>query len=78
MCVCVCECDCESLRSCLTLCNPMDCSPSGSSVLEILQAKLLEWVAMHSSRESSQPRDLTAETPALRADSLPLSYQRSP
>ena len=32
--------------SCLTLCNSMDCSPSGSSVLGILQARILEWVAM--------------------------------
>ena len=42
---------------CLTLCNPMDCSPPGSSVHAILQARILEWVAMHSSRESSWPRD---------------------
>ena len=33
------------LQSCLTLCDPMDCSPSGSSVHEILQAAILEWVA---------------------------------
>ena len=43
----------------LTLCDPMDCSPPGSSVLGILQARILEWVAMPSSRESSQPRDQT-------------------
>ena len=41
------------------LCDPMDCSPPGSSVHETLQAKILERVAMHSSRESSQPRDQT-------------------
>ena len=46
VCVCVCVCECESLRSCLILCNPMDCSPPGSSVLEILQARILEWVAI--------------------------------
>ena len=40
-----------------TLCNPMDCSPPGSSVHEILQARILEWVAMPSSRGSSQPRE---------------------
>ena len=40
-------------KSCLTLCNPMDCSPPGSSVLGILQARILEWVAMPSSRGSS-------------------------
>ena len=42
-----------------TLCNPMDCSPPGSSVHGILQAGILEWVAMPSSRGSSQPRDQT-------------------
>ena len=40
----------KSLQSCLTLCNPMDCSPPGSSVHGILQARKLEWVAMPSSR----------------------------
>ena len=47
------------LQSCLTLCDPMDCSPSGSSVHGILQARILEWVAILFSRGSSQPRDLT-------------------
>ena len=39
---------CGSLvtQSCLTLCNPMDCSPPGSSVHRILQARILEWVAI--------------------------------
>ena len=52
-----------SVRACsdttvsfLTLCDPMDCSLPGSSVHGILQAKILEWVAMPSSRGSSQPR----------------------
>ena len=36
----------KSLQSCLTLCDPMDCSPPGSSVHGILQARILEWVAM--------------------------------
>ena len=35
----------KSLQSCLTLCNPMDSSPPGSSVHRILQARILEWVA---------------------------------
>ena len=43
-------------QSCLTLCNPMDCSALGSSVHGILQARILEWVAMPSSRGSSNPR----------------------
>ena len=47
----------KSLQSCPTLCDPMDCSPPGSSVRGILQARILEWVAMPSSRGSSQPRD---------------------
>ena len=42
---------------CLTLCNPMDYSPLGSSVHRILQARILEWVAIPSSRGSSQPSD---------------------
>ena len=46
-------------QSCPTLCNPKDYSPPGSSVHGILQARILEWVAMPSSRESSQPRDRT-------------------
>ena len=47
------------LQSCLTLCNPVDCSPSGSSVLGILQARVLEWVVLPPSWKSSQPKDLT-------------------
>ena len=46
-------------QSCLTLCDPMDGSPPGSSVHEILQARILEWVAISFSRGSSQPRDWT-------------------
>ena len=43
-----------------TLCDPMDCSLPGSSIHGILQARILEWVAMLSSRGSSQPRDPTS------------------
>ena len=49
----------ESAQSCLTLLDPMDCSPPGSSVHGILQARILEWVAIPFSRRSSQPRDQT-------------------
>ena len=42
---------------CLTFCDSMDCSPPGSSVHGILQARILEWVAIPFSRGSSQPRD---------------------
>ena len=44
-------------RSCPTLRDPLDCSPPGSSVPRILQARILEWVAMPFSRGSSRPRD---------------------
>ena len=46
-------------QSCLTLCNPMDCSLPGSSVYENSQARILEWVAISYSRESSPLRDWT-------------------
>ena len=51
--------DTKSLQSCPTLCDPMDCSPPGSSVHEILQLRILEWVAIFSSRGSSRTRDQT-------------------
>ena len=47
----------KSLQSCLTLYDPMDCSLPGSSILGILQAWILEWVAMPFSRVSSRFRD---------------------
>ena len=53
------RCCCLVAWSCLTLCDPMGCSPSGSSVHGVLQARILEWAAMPSSRGSSQPRDRT-------------------
>ena len=54
------SCDCaKSLPSYLTLCDPVDSSLSGSSVHGILQARILEWVAMPSSRRSFLPRDQT-------------------
>ena len=46
-------------QSCLSLCDPMDCSPTGFSVHGILQARILEWVAIPFSRGSSWPRDQT-------------------
>ena len=47
----------KSLQSCPTLCNLKDCSSPGSSAHGILQARILEWVAMPFSRGSSRPRD---------------------
>ena len=54
--LCICA---QSLQSYLTLCDPIDCSPPRSSVHRILQARILEWVAMPSFRGSSQLRDWT-------------------
>ena len=53
--------------SCPTLCDPLDCSPPGSSVQGIFQARIREWVAMSSARGSSRPRDGTrvSMSPAL-------------
>ena len=45
------------IQLCLTLCDPMHHSPPGSSVRGILQARILEWIAIPFSRRSSQPRD---------------------
>ena len=58
VCVCVCVCA-NSLQSCPALCNSKDCSPQGSSVHGILQAKILEWVTMFSSSGSFWPGDRT-------------------
>ena len=49
----------ESVQLCPTLCDPMDCSPPGSFVHGILQARILEWDAIPFSRVSSWPRDQT-------------------
>ena len=50
---------CSVTNSCLTLCDPMDCSPLDSSVHGIHQARILKWVAIPFSRASSHPRDRT-------------------
>ena len=52
-------CHAKSLQMCPTLCNCLNCSPPGSSVHGIVQSRILEWVAMPSSRGSSWPRDWT-------------------
>ena len=49
----------EVAQSCPALCDPVDCSPPGSSVHGIFQSWVLEWVAVSFSRGSSQPRDRT-------------------
>jgi len=63
------ESESEVAQSYLTLCNPVDCSPPSSSVRGILQAKILEWVAISFSRGSSNPR-IELRSPALQADAL--------
>ena len=62
------------LQSCLTLCSPTEGSPLGSAVPGILQARILEWVAMPSSRGSSQLRDRThiLSVSCMQVGSLPL------
>ena len=47
----------KSPQLCLALCDPLDHSPTGSSVHGVLQARMLEWVAIPSLGESSPPRD---------------------
>ena len=49
----------EVAQLCPTLCDPVNCSPPGSSILGILQARILEWVAISFSRGTSRPRDRT-------------------
>ena len=65
-------------QSCPTLCDPTDCSLPGSSVHEILQARILEWVAISFSRGSSQHRDRPHCLLYWQVDSLPLRYPGSP
>ena len=59
------ESESEVTQLCLTLCYPMDRSPPGSSVHEIFQARILEWVAISFSRGSSQPRSPASQAGAL-------------
>ena len=64
-------------RPCLILCHPMDCSPPGSSVHGIVQARLVEWVAISFSRGIFPTQDVPWP-PALQADSLLCELQGSP
>ena len=56
---------------CLTVCDPIDYSPSGSSVHGISQARILEWVAISFSRGGLPNPGTEPKSPALQADSLP-------
>ena len=71
-------CSCLVAHSCLIFCDPMDCSPSGSSVYGISQARILEWVAISFSRGSSQLRDWIHVSCIGWAESSPLSHLRGP
>ena len=63
------KCKCVCAKSCPTPCDPMDCSLPSSSVHEILQARILEWIAISFSRGSSDP-GIEPGSPALEADAL--------
>ena len=67
-----------AVLSCVRLCDAFNCCPPGSSVHGILQAGILEWVAIPFSRGSSRPRDrIRVLSLASQADSLPLSHPGS-
>ena len=59
---------CAVTQSCLTLCNPVDCSPPGTSVYGISQARMMEWVAIPSPGDLTEP-GIKPVSPALHADS---------
>ena len=65
-------------QSCLILCNAMYCSLPGSFVHGILQARILEWIAISFFRGSSQPRDQTSVSCTGRWILYHLSRQRTP
>ena len=65
----------RSLRSCPTLCDPLDYSPPVSSVHRILQARMREWVVMPFSRGSSPPRDRTVSPVAPAGQADPQSHR---
>ena len=64
-------------QSCLTLCDPMDCSPPGSSVHGISQPRILEWLPCPSPGDLPNP-GIKPMSPAWQEDSLPLHYLGSP
>ena len=66
------------IQSCPSPCHPVDCSPSGSSVGGILKARILQWVAMSSSKGSSLSRDRTRVLLHCRQILCHLGHQGSP
>ena len=67
----------QSLSHVQLFCDPMDCSPPGSSVRGISQARILKWVATSSPGDLPNP-GIEPESPSWQVDSLPLTHQRSP
>ena len=65
------------VQSCPSLCHSMDCGPPGSSVHGVLQARILEWVAMPSSGDLPGP-GIESRSPALQVDSLPSELPGKP
>ena len=75
------ECVCaKSLQSCPTIFDPMDCSPPGSSVHGILQARILEWLPCLPPGDPPDPgiKHMCPAAPDLQVDSLPLCHWGSP
>ena len=70
------ESESEVAQSCPTLCDPMDCSLSGSSVHGIFQGRVLEWIAISFSRASSNP-GIKPGSPSLQQTLYHLSHQGS-
>ena len=64
-------------KLCLTLCDPVDCSPPGSFVHEISQARILEWLPFPSPGDLFHP-EIKPRYPALQADSLPTELRGKP
>ena len=66
-------CVCSIAQLCPIVCDPMDCSLPGSSVRGIFPARILEWVAISSSRGLPDPgiKPMSPMSPALQVDSLP-------
>ena len=70
----------QSLQLCPTLCNPVDCSPPGSSVHGIFQSRILEWLPFPPPGDLPDPRikPMSPTSLALWANSLPLSHWGNP